>query len=72
MKNKIIHLIGKLFPKFRIWYYNKTGQWHWGIIPFIQMTHKNRPDLIKDKVWLSEKGHAWVDEHLDQIFNFKR
>lgn len=72
--HKIIWFIGRYVPKFRLWYYKKTGKWYWGIIPFINLN-----DLVSQfKEYPNDYPHeyisdsAWLNDQLYKMFKVKK
>lgn len=53
---RVVFWIGKWSPRFRSWYYRRTGKWWWGLILFVQenMVYSERfvefDDLFKPRV----------------------
>jgi hypothetical protein len=52
-----------------MWYYNKTGKWHWGIITFIHTKSKTIEDK-KEKL-LPKEATDWLNKNLDEVFKIR-
>ena len=57
----MIHWIGRKYKKFRIFYYNLTGRWHWGIIGAI-----NTPECFPE---IKPDEDKEFEDYLKQIFS---